>query len=203
MTGRTPRFSNDIVVIDLEASCAVAGANEVEESNIIELGAVRLDRRTLEIQSTFQVLVKPAHHPITPFITDITGITPAMVANAPTFDVAGAQFAQWYGPRNKSILAAFGVYYDFPLLRKEFRVFGLDYGATFVGGGLDIRSLAALWLASTGRNTSGLSIERTLAAMDIPSEEVSFHRALHDAQAAATIFKRCWEDLRGPAQPNP
>ena len=49
------RFSTDIVVIDLEATCPTEdqGNNSVESSSIIEVGAVRLDRRRLEITDTF------------------------------------------------------------------------------------------------------------------------------------------------------
>ena len=31
--------------------------------------------------------------------------------------------------------ASFGIYYDLPLLRKEVRVSGLNYGDYFIGGG--------------------------------------------------------------------
>ncbi len=36
--------------------------------------------------------------------------------------------------------ASFGIYYDLPLLRKEVRVSGLNYGDYFIGGGLSISS---------------------------------------------------------------
>ena len=77
------RYSSDIVVIDLEASCPVEdeGNNSVERSNIIEIGAVRLDRRSLEVTATFSELVRPDEYPVTPFITRLTSITPEMVAD--------------------------------------------------------------------------------------------------------------------------
>ena len=81
------RYSTDIVVIDLEATCPAEdeGRNSVERSNIIEIGAVRLDRRSLEITAEFSELVRPEDHPIVPFITEITGISPDMVAGKDTF----------------------------------------------------------------------------------------------------------------------
>lgn len=192
MPSRTPRFRTDLVVLDLEASCPVRGANEIEESNIIEIGAVRLDRRTLEETASFSELVRPRDHPVLPFITELTGISADMVAEADSFERVGARFTDWAGPRNKFILAAFGVYYDLPLLRKEFRVFGLDYGAAFVGGGLDIRSLAFLWLARNGRDTGGITLERTLEKMGIEPPSGPFHRALEDARAAAAVLRHVW-----------
>lgn len=56
-------------------------------------------------------------------------------------DEAILLFLDWYGEKNKSTLAGWGLYYDLPLLRKEFNEFGLDYNKYFVGGGFDIRAL--------------------------------------------------------------
>jgi DNA polymerase III epsilon subunit-like protein len=182
------KFSDDIVVFDLEASCKTFGHNEVEESNIIEIGAVRLDRKTLEVKSEFSALVKPRDYPILPEIAEITGITPEMVEHEKTFDQAILPFLEWFGDRNKATLAGWGLYYDLPLLRKEFRVFGFDYNQYFVGGGLDIRSLAILWMAQNNISTSGITIERTLLKMNL-SNDYKYHRALDDARATGKVLK--------------
>jgi len=70
-----------------------------------------------------------------------------MVENEKYFDEAIGSFLDWYGEKNKSTLAGWGLHYDLPLLRKEFTTFGLDYNKYFVGGGFDIRSLGIYWLA--------------------------------------------------------
>lgn len=183
------KFSSDIVIFDLEASCKTFGRNEIEESNIIEIGAVRLDRNSLAVKSEFSTLIRPRDYPILPEISDITHITPEMVAAQPLFDEAARQFMDWYGERNKAILAGWGLYYDLPLLRKEFRVFGLDYNACFVGGGLDVRSLGLLWLAQQKHSTAGVSVERVLDKMGL-NMDYQFHRALDDARATAMILQR-------------
>lgn len=188
------KFQTDIVIIDLEASCKTFGHNTIEESNIIEIGAVRLDRKDLSIKAEFSQLIRPRDYPILPGITEITSISPEMVADQPEFAAAAEQFVEWYGKRNKAILASFGIYYDLPLLRKEFRVFGLDYGASFVGGGVDIRSLAYLWLAKNNRSTSGIKIASLLEKMDLAAD-FQFHRALDDAKATAAIFRKIVEEI--------
>lgn len=187
------KLSADIVIFDLEASCKTFGNNEIEESNIIEIGAVRLDRKNLEITSEFSILINPRDYPILPEISEITGITPSMVVNQPIFDEAAKSFLNWYGNRNKSILACWGIYYDLPLLRKEFRAFGLDYKKFFVGGGLDIRSLAFFWLAKNNSDTSGLTIERVLKKMSIYVDS-DLHRALNDARATSLILQKIIRD---------
>ncbi|MEN8008106.1 MAG: 3'-5' exonuclease, partial [Candidatus Krumholzibacteriota bacterium] len=154
------RYTTDIVVIDLEATCPTEdqGNNTVERSSIIEIGAVRLDRRSLEIKEEFSELVRPEDYPIVPFITDITGIAPDMVAGKDTFADVGRRFMDWYGPRNKAIIAAFGAYYDIPLLRKECARYGLDYRSHIAGGAFDLRAVATVWLAANNHRTSGLTL---------------------------------------------
>ncbi len=184
------RYSTDIVVIDLEASCPAEdqGNNSVERSSIIEIGAVRLDRRSLEVTSTFSELVRPEDHPIVPFITEITGITPEMVARCDTFAEVGRRFLDWYGPRNKAIIAAFGAYYDIPLLRRECDRHGLDFRAHIVGGAFDLRAVAIAWLAERNLKTSGQNLISVLEQMGL-GDRFAAHRAVEDARAAAAVLQ--------------
>jgi len=184
------RYTADIVVIDLEATCPAEdrGNNTIARSSIIEIGAVRLDRRSLEITDSFSELVRPEDHPVVPFITEITGITPEMVAGKDTFDAVGARFCAWYGPRNRAMIAAFGAYYDIPLLRKEFDRYGLDYRKHIAGGAFDLRAVATVWLAENGHQTSGLTLESILGKMGL-ADRFEAHRAVEDARAAAAVLQ--------------
>ena len=184
------RYSTDIVVIDLEATCPTEdqGNNTIDRSSIIEVGAVRLDRRSLEIVATFSELVRPEDYPIVPFITDITGISPDMVKDKETFDVVGSRFLEWYGPRNKAIIAAFGAYYDIPLLRKKCTRYDLDYRTHIAGGAFDLRAVATVWLAANNHRTSGLTLNSILDKMDLAGR-FKAHRAVEDAKAAAAVLQ--------------
>ena len=184
------RYSTDIVVIDLEATCPSEdqGNNTIERSSIIEIGAVRLDRRSLEIVETFSELVRPEDYPIVPFITEITGISPDMVKDKDTFGAVGGRFLEWYGPRNKAIIAAFGAYYDIPLLRKECARYGLDYRTHIAGGAFDLRAVATVWLAANNHRTSGLTLDSMLEKMNL-GDRFTAHRAVEDAKAAAAVLQ--------------
>jgi len=184
------RYSSDIVVIDLEASCPTEdeGNNSVERSSIIEIGAVRLDRRSLEIKSEFSELVRPLDHPVTPFIAGLTGITPEMVEGCDDFARVGRRFLDWYGPRNKAILAAWGAYYDVPLLRKECTRFELPFREHIVGGAFDIRALGVAWLATQDVRTSGATLESVVVKMGLEGKFTS-HRAVEDAKATAAVLQ--------------
>jgi len=184
------RYSTDIVVIDLEATCPESdeGNNTVERSNIIEIGAVRLDKRSLEIQDQFSELVRPLEYPVTPFIANLTSITPEMVADKETFAAVGQRFLDWYGPRNKAIIAAFGAYYDIPLLRRECDAHNLDFRSSIAGGAYDIRAVATVWLAENHHRTSGQRLDSILEKMDI-NLDFQLHRAVDDAKAAAAVLQ--------------
>lgn len=184
------RYTTDIVVIDLEASCPAEdeGNNTIERSSIIEIGAVRLDRRSLEVTGSFSELVRPADHPVPPFITAITGITPEMVADKETFATVGRRFLDWYGPRNRAVIAAFGAYYDIPLLRRECDRHGLDFRGHIAGGAFDLRAVAMVWLAAHDHRTSGLTLESILEKMGL-ADRFTAHRAVEDARAAAAVLQ--------------
>ncbi|MEZ4387857.1 MAG: 3'-5' exonuclease [Candidatus Krumholzibacteriia bacterium] len=184
------RYSSDIVVIDLEASCPDEdqGNNSVERSSIIEVGAVRLDRRSLEIVAEFSELVRPIDYPLTPFITGLTGITADLVAGCDDFARVGRRFLDWYGPRNKAILAAWGAYYDVPLLRKECARFDLPFREHIVGGAFDIRALGVAWLASQDLRTSGATLDTVVEKMGLAGRFES-HRAVEDARATAAVLQ--------------
>ena len=186
------RYSTDIVIIDLEATCPESdegGRNTVERSNIIEVGAVRVHKRSLEVIDEFSELVRPHEYPGTPFITGLTSITPEMVADKDGFADVGRRFVEWYGPRNKSMIAAFGAYYDIPLLRREFDACGLDFTTHIAGGAFDIRAVATAWLAQNHHRTSGLRLESILDKMGIDVSKYAMHRAVDDARAAAAVLQ--------------
>lgn len=43
------KLSSDLVIYDLEGSCKTFEKKEINETNITEIGAVKLDKKTFEI----------------------------------------------------------------------------------------------------------------------------------------------------------
>lgn len=105
------------LVVDLEATCDEDHAIPREQTEIIEIGAVLVDGRTLQPLRELSVLVRPRLHPITPFCTQLTSITREMVANAPLFPEAIAACARWLGS-DKPLLCSWGGY-DRDQLRRD------------------------------------------------------------------------------------
>jgi len=95
------------LVIDLEATCDDRGTVPKHEMEIIEIGAVLVERASLEAVGEFQSFVKPVRHKeLTPFCTGLTSITQSQVDGAPGFaeaiealrrfiDGRDALFASW------------------------------------------------------------------------------------------------------------
>jgi len=86
--------SDFYLVVDLESTCDDRGAVPRAESEIIEIGAVLVDGRTLERIDEFATFVRPVRHPtLTAFCTDLTTITQAEVDRAPGFAEVAAKLA--------------------------------------------------------------------------------------------------------------
>jgi DNA polymerase III epsilon subunit-like protein len=153
--------------------------------------------RELNLVSTFEQLVRP-EEPITPFITEITSITPEMCAGQPLWKEVAADFEAWavrYCGKIKRVrLAAWGTYFDLPLLRRAYAQY--DRVFPFSGTGIDAKTLAMLWMALSGRRTDKLSVEAVASVMGIRPEG-RYHRALTDAVTEAKILKRVFADLDG------
>ena len=71
-------------------------AREIARSEIVEIGAVKLDRE-YRLVDRYSCYVKPEYGPIHKRITQLTGITDADVAGAKSFAPAMEDFAAWIG----------------------------------------------------------------------------------------------------------
>lgn len=71
-------------------------ARELAHSEIIEIGAVKLDK-DYRLVDRYSRYVKPEYGPIHKRITQLTGITDADVAHAQPFAPAMEEFARWMG----------------------------------------------------------------------------------------------------------
>ncbi|MFM1797666.1 MAG: hypothetical protein RL733_1447 [Actinomycetota bacterium] len=97
------------VVVDLETT---GGSHK--DSAITEIGAVKI--KGGEIIGEFQTLVNP-EVPIPAFITVLTGITEAMVIEAPTIGEALFSFLEFSGSQNETVLIAHNAPFDIGFLR--------------------------------------------------------------------------------------
>jgi inhibitor of KinA sporulation pathway (predicted exonuclease) len=99
------------LVIDLEATCCDLKSIPSREMEIIEIGAVMVNEKNLDVVAEFQTFIKPVLHPIlTNFCTELTSITQDLVDNAPSFSEAIASLREWLGDYTNVVFCSWGDY---------------------------------------------------------------------------------------------
>ena len=182
------KLSHDLIILDFEATH--------NHQKIIDIGAVILDRHTLEIKGKFNRLVNPEEE-ITQFITELTTITNEMVANEPAFPIVIKDFEDWVVANCKKLknvrLSSFGVYFDSPLMRRCYTHYNLNY--PFSGTWVDVKSVAHVWAYASGRKSDRFQqVSGCMDEMGLPKPE-GFHRALVDAIAESQIYVKAMRDI--------
>ena len=156
------------IVVDLETT-----GNGPVGSGVIEIGAVRVENGRL--LDTFVTFVDP-RRPITPFVSQLTGITDAMVADAPPLGEALGRFVDFAGD---AVLVAHNAAFDVGHLNaahllRHGRPLGLPSLCT-------LRLARRLLPALRRRSLDALAAELGLGAL-------GRHRALPDARIAAEVL---------------
>lgn len=170
----TPASGGHWVVVDLETTGLGAGAE------ITEIGAVRV--RDGAVVDEFSSLVKPSR-PIPPFITSLTGITPAMVADADPIASVLERFMEWsgLGASDSPVIVAHNASFDVGFLRRAARTCARPWPRVRV---VDTLALARLALPRPlVRNHKLGTVASYFGTTTVPE-----HRALGDARATAEIL---------------
>jgi DNA polymerase-3 subunit epsilon len=166
----TPLRDTTFVVVDLETT----GGSHLD-SAITEIGAVKV--RGGDVLGEFQTLVNPVQA-IPPFIAVLTGITDAMVADAPRIDSALPAFLEF---ARGSVLVAHNAPFDVGFLRTNSARLGLEWPEF---GVLDTARLAhRLITRDEAPNCKLATLARLFGAATTPD-----HRALHDARATVDVL---------------
>ena len=155
------------VVVDVETT-----GGRGDHHRVTEIGAVKV--RNGEVIDTFQTLLNPQRS-IPPGITRLTGISPAMVADAPFFVDIAEEFEDFM---REAIFVAHNVDFDYGFVSREFARIGRPFRYP------KLCTCAAMRKLYPGHESYSLaSLSR---AYDISLRQ--HHRALCDAEAAAELL---------------
>lgn len=157
----------DYVAFDLETT----GLN-VETDYIIEIGALKV--RDGKVCERFMEFVKP-QVPISPMITNITGITNEMVTGARNTRDIIRDFVEFCGD---FVLVGHNIMFDYKFTKK----YASEYGFTFEKSGIDTLKIARKVLCNLDSKSLGTLCEH----YGIINQAA--HRAYHDALATAKIY---------------
>ena len=168
-------FNGEIVCFDIETT-----GLKVTTEAITEIGAVVL--KNGEITDTFQTFVNP-HRRLTPEIIGLTGITDAMLANAPSLKEALTAFLKFVDGRP---LAAHNAPFDIGFIRAGCEKVGLDFEPTYI----DSLILAQNLLPELHK----YKLDVVAEYLDLPA--FNHHRASDDAGMVAYMLIPFFEKMR-------
>ena len=168
-------FSDEIVCFDIETT-----GLKVTREAITEIGAVVL--KNGEITERFQTFVNPNRR-LTPEIIGLTGITDAMLADAPQLKEALTAFLKFVNGRP---LAAHNAEFDIGFIRAGCAKTGLDFDPTYV----DSLILAQNLLPELKKYKLDIVAEH----LDLPA--FNHHRASDDAAMVGYMLVPFFEKMR-------
>ena len=168
-------FDDEIVCFDIETT-----GLKVTREAITEIGAVVL--KNGKITDTFQTFVNPGRR-LTPEIIGLTGITDAMLADAPSLKEALTAFLQFVNGR---VLAAHNAEFDISFIRAGCRKVGLEFEPTYI----DSLILAQNLLPELHKYKLDIVAEH----LDLPA--FNHHRASDDAGMVGYMLVPFFEKMR-------
>ena len=162
------------VVLDLETS----GASPKSGSAITEIGAVKV--RGGEVLGTFKTFVNPGTS-LPPFITELTGITDAMLIDAPRIESVLPLLLEFLGSDKSTVFVAHNAPFDLSFLKASSALHGYTWPNFRV-----IDTVKAARFVLTKDDVANYQLG-TLAVY-FRTEIAPNHRALDDALATVDVL---------------
>ncbi len=163
---------DEIVVVDLEATCWEDSPIENDRSEIIQIGICTLSVRALTVSEPCSILVRPVHSEVSTLCTNLTGIRPEDAARGVSLARACAQLEREFSTRTRT-WASFGDY-DRRLFERQCSRDSVEnpFGPTHI----NVKNLAAVMLGLDEE----LSFPKTMRAAGLVQRGLA-HRADVDA----------------------
>lgn len=170
------------IVFDLEATCWPKGTPGVRQE-IIEIGAVRLDR-TGQAKGEFHRMVRPVMHPmLSPYCRSLTGIRQEEVSAAKPFAQVLPGFLDWLYASDEFLLLSWGGRDRF-FLEQDCALHRLETD-WLQDCHHDLKSMYKEMHRLPGK----LSLQNALRREGLAFEGEA-HRALEDARNTVQLFRR-------------
>ncbi|MFL0245438.1 exonuclease domain-containing protein [Candidatus Clostridium stratigraminis] len=179
------------IVFDLEFNQHYNSAKDPKGSNnpfcpfeIIQIGAVKLDENLKKI-STYNSFIKPEIYScLSPFISEITGITEETLRRAPSHSIVYKDFVQFIG-KGSCILCVWGkadikeLYRNYAYHNFDISILPKEY--------IDLQKYASKYFNCPKGVLMGL--KNAVELLHIPINN-NFHDALSDAKYTSKVFRK-------------
>lgn len=164
-------------IVDIETT-----GNGIHGNRITEIALFNVEDG--RITDSFSSLVNPGCE-IPAFITGLTGITTAMVRQAPVFSDLAPRIEAFTQGR---VFVAHSVNFDYPIVKQEFQRCGLQYSR---------KKLCTVRLSrKVFPGLRSYSLGKLCRSLQIPLQDR--HRAAGDARATALLFQKILTSEAGP-----
>ncbi len=176
------------LIIDLEATCCDDNSFPRQEMEIIEIGAVMLDAKTLEVVSEFQSFVQPVQHPqLTSFCTKLTSIQQSHVDAAPKYPEVHQSMIDWLSKYDDWMFCSWGAY-DARQFESDCQYHQLEYpfGLPIKKNHLNLK--IAFSEVNGFRKRFGMQKALSLTGLELQG---THHRGIDDARNIARIVRMC------------
>lgn len=199
------KLPNACIIFDVEATCEDKKILPKFDNEIISIGACKI--KDNEIIETFYLLVKPIATEITPYCTDLTGITTKDLLNATPYPKAIASFLKfvdslpiisWGGYDKKQMIKdgeRYGLTVDLPIHLNLKEIHGrYNYNLYYNANGslTDLgKQQSNSKLKNIKRNRIGVGLQKALTIEGLTFKG-QHHNALDDAFNTARIYQELY-----------
>ena len=179
-----------LVIFDLEATCWEERTNKKNE--IIEIGAVRIDKDTGSIIDKFDVFVRPRFNPVlSSFCKNLTNIKQEDVDSGYDLQPAIMKFIDWLSKYDDEYIMSWG-YYDRNQIMRETTDKNID--CIELETMLTNKHVNNQFAHTFGVKGRGCGIMKALKMLQLTFDG-SHHRGIDDSINIATIYKETKEKI--------
>jgi inhibitor of KinA sporulation pathway (predicted exonuclease) len=175
------KLLDQIVVVDIEATCWKGSAPPGEVQEIIEVGVCLLEIASGKRSAKRSLLVRPTRSKISRYCTKLTKITPKMAARGDSFAAVCATLVEAYEAPRRT-WASWG---NFDRRLFQSQCADMDVPYPFGKTHLNIKNLFALY----HRLPKEIGLPRALRKLELGFEG-THHRGADDAWNAAEVLAR-------------
>lgn len=177
------KTTENILIIDLEATCWEDRPPRGQESEIIEIGVCIMNTKTGKISQNEGILVKPQYSKVSPFCTQLTSITQDMLdEEGILLEDALDILREEYGSEDLT-WASYGNY-DLNMLKRQTDRFRTDYPLS--DDHINVKTL----FAQLHPFRKSVGMDKALQLLKLPLEG-THHRGVDDVKNIAKILHWC------------
>ncbi len=177
------KTTDNILIIDLEATCWNDRPPRGQESEIIEIGVCIMDTKTGKISQNEGILVKPQYSKVSPFCTELTSITQEMLDDEGILLEDALDILREDYDSEDLTWASYGNY-DLSMLQNQARKFKVDYPLSY--DHINVKTL----FAQLHPIRKSVGMDRALKELKFPLEG-THHRGVDDVKNIAKILFWC------------